>query len=160
MWALFIAVLSGTLLTYLYDREASLPERICTGTCTGIAISAALGFVWASCFGMLSLPTVLLTAGSSACALLVWLKPACKASIRSDLKAAASGLHGALVRPVQTVSRAALLYAFLFLILWLVFERAMFVRAGEIYTGIVHNVGDLPFHLQVIASFAYGHNFP
>jgi len=29
-----------------------------------------------------------------------------------------------------------------------------------IYTGLVNNFGDLPFHLSVITSFAYGNNFP
>jgi hypothetical protein len=29
-----------------------------------------------------------------------------------------------------------------------------------IYTGLLNNFGDLPFHLSVITSFAYGNNFP
>jgi hypothetical protein len=43
-------------------------------------------------------------------------------------------------------------------LLGLTFERAMFTRPDGIYTGVENNVGDLPFHLQAINSFAQGRN--
>ena len=36
----------------------------------------------------------------------------------------------------------------------------MIERPDGIYTGVLNNFGDLPFHLSVITSFAYGQNFP
>ena len=37
----------------------------------------------------------------------------------------------------------------------------MFERSdGSIYTGVDHNLGDLPFHIAVINSFVHGGNFP
>jgi hypothetical protein len=43
-------------------------------------------------------------------------------------------------------------------LLGLTFEHAMFTRADGIYTGVENNVGDLPFHVQAINSFAQGQN--
>lgn len=45
-------------------------------------------------------------------------------------------------------------------IFWRVFDRAMIVMPEGLYTGVLNNFGDLPFHLSVITSFAYGNNFP
>ena len=42
----------------------------------------------------------------------------------------------------------------------MVFNRAVFERPDGIYTGVMNNLGDLPLHLQVINSFAQGHNLP
>ena len=46
------------------------------------------------------------------------------------------------------------------ILLAMVFNRAVFERADGIYTGVMNNLGDLPLHLQVINSFAQGHNLP
>jgi hypothetical protein len=43
---------------------------------------------------------------------------------------------------------------------FIAFDRAMFIRDGSIFTGYANNLGDLPFHMQISASFAYGQNFP
>ncbi len=53
-----------------------------------------------------------------------------------------------------------LFYAAISIILWKVFSRAMIEVPEGIYTGVLNNFGDLPFHLSVITSFAYGNNFP
>ena len=41
-------------------------------------------------------------------------------------------------------------------------DRAMFEspEGGGVFTGVDHNLGDLPFHLAIVTSFLYGHNFP
>ena len=44
------------------------------------------------------------------------------------------------------------------ILLGCVFGRAIFTRPEGIYTGVENNIGDLPFHLQAISSFAQGHN--
>ena len=53
-----------------------------------------------------------------------------------------------------------LFYAVVSVILWQVFSRAMIELPHGVYTGLINNFGDLPFHLSVITSFAYGNNFP
>ena len=46
------------------------------------------------------------------------------------------------------------------MLVWQVTERAVLFEAGGIGTGVDHNLGDLPFHLAIINSFAYGQNLP
>jgi hypothetical protein len=46
------------------------------------------------------------------------------------------------------------------LVLWKVFSRAVIQDEAGISTGLLNNFGDLPFHLSVIKSFAFGNNFP
>jgi hypothetical protein len=40
------------------------------------------------------------------------------------------------------------------------FTAVMFEKQDGIYTGTANNIGDLPFHLKVITSFAWGGNVP
>src|SRR5262249_570091 len=49
---LAIAVVSGTLLTFLYDRTAPFPARLCMGGCTGMALLAVIGFLFALWLGL------------------------------------------------------------------------------------------------------------
>jgi hypothetical protein len=44
--------------------------------------------------------------------------------------------------------------------LWVVLDRVIVEHDGVLSTGYINNLGDLPFHLQVTTSFAYGQNFP
>ena len=46
------------------------------------------------------------------------------------------------------------------LLLWFVFDRVIVEQDGGLATGYVNNLGDLPFHVGVTTSFAYGQNFP
>src|SRR6185295_5573533 len=54
----------------------------------------------------------------------------------------------------------AIFYTIVAVILWRAFQRGMIDLPEGIYTGILNNFGDLPFHISVITSFAYGNNFP
>ena len=40
------------------------------------------------------------------------------------------------------------------------FDRAVIEDSTGLSTGLLNNYGDLPFHISVITSFAYGNNFP
>jgi hypothetical protein len=44
--------------------------------------------------------------------------------------------------------------------MWLIFSRALLEMPTGIYTGVLNNYGDLPFHISVITRFAHGQNFP
>jgi hypothetical protein len=46
------------------------------------------------------------------------------------------------------------------IVLVAVVSRAMYVRDGAVFTGDVHNLGDLPFHMAIVSSFVHGENFP
>jgi hypothetical protein len=43
---------------------------------------------------------------------------------------------------------------------WLVADHTFFETADGLSIGNVNNLGDLPYHVQISASFAYGANFP
>jgi hypothetical protein len=45
-------------------------------------------------------------------------------------------------------------------VFWQVFDRAVIEDQTGLSTGLLNNFGDLPFHISVITSFAYGNNFP
>src|SRR5437016_189384 len=44
--------------------------------------------------------------------------------------------------------------------MWLIFSRALLEKPEGMYTGVLNNYADLPFHLSVITRFAFGQNFP
>ena len=47
-----LVTLSGAIATYLYDENASLGARLCTGACLGLAALGLVGFVVASLIGL------------------------------------------------------------------------------------------------------------
>src|SRR6478672_12308570 len=49
---LAIAILGGTLLTFLFDRRAPRGARICIGACIGLALMATIGFLLALVLGL------------------------------------------------------------------------------------------------------------
>ena len=146
---ILIAISAGTLLTYLYDPHEPLAARICAGTCIGLALLGLIGFVCASILG-LNIASILATVIVLASAFSLLRSSPLRKSIVSDWSA--------------TVTRSsvgfALFYFFAAVLLALFFAHAMFERDGAIYTAAINNYGDLPFHVSVITSFAYGENFP
>lgn len=152
-------IAGGALFTYLYDEDAPLVSRLSAGACLGFAAFGLIAFVFASLFGLTTITLVLAT-------VVVVLPPAAllgvsgRARVSEDIKAAARDLRRAVLRPSLGACLRSLFYAAVALVLWLVFERAMFERADGIYTGLLNNYGDLPFHLSVITSFVKGANFP
>lgn len=154
-----IAVLGGTSASYFYDDDASLPTRLALGAATGLAVLAGVGFVVANLVGLqvavlavgplLALPLV------AALARARW-----RALVVADLEAAGRDLRAAIRRPSVSTT-GPLLYAIgVVLFVWLIFSKVLILQDGAISTGYVNNLGDLPFHLQVTSSFAFGQNFP
>jgi hypothetical protein len=156
--ALFVTA-SGTITTYLYDEGASFASRLCTGGCTGLAALGLVGFVIASFLGLTPLAialTVLVLAIPFAT-----LRDATRLrAVKEDLSAASQSINQSLLHPTKAPFGYILFYTAISIILWQVFSRAMIEEPDGIYTGVLNNFGDLPFHLSVITSFAYGNNFP
>lgn len=150
---LIAAVAGGVLLTFLYQGHSSIVLRLCLGACTGMVLMATIGFLL-SLFLTLTASSIALAAGLLLLPGLLLLRREYRQQIRDELVSgfAPSGLREALP--------AILLYAGLALVLGLVFGQNMVQRPEGIDTGIDNNLGDLPFHLQVISSFVYGHNIP
>ena len=154
-----IAIAGGAALTYLWDEDAPLAARLCMGACVGFAALGLTGFVFASVIGFSSAALVL-TAAAVAAPLLLLARAGVRAAVSRDFHGAARGAHRAVLHPTWQASAQFAFYLFVAVLLWLVFDRAMFERADGIYTGVQNNYGDLPFHLSIITSFADGANFP
>ena len=153
-----IAIIGGALLTYLYDRRASLAVRMGTGACTGYALLGSVGTLCASIWQLDRALVVTTTVFILVLALLVFRQIRCQ--VLTNICASADKLRKACRRPGWREVRYFIFYGFLVMLLWRVFDRVMFESEGEIFTAFRNNLGDLPFHLQVISSFVYGHNFP
>ena len=156
---LLIAILSGTLLSFLYDETSGLAARLCFGAATGLMLLAFVGFLLALLMG--------LTGISVAIAGLVMLAPfflLAKARHRrqivAEIKSAKRAASSALRRPNRRSAAYALFFVLVAVMLGLIFARGAYQTSDGIYTGVQNNLGDLPLHLQVISSFAQGHNFP
>ncbi len=156
---ILIAIGGGAATTYLYDKDAPLPARLCMGACTGFAAFGLIGFFIASFTGLTPL-ALLLTSSLIAAPFALLLKPEYRKLFQSDIYTAASETRRAVLRPTPRTIAHVLFYALAALLLWRIFDAAMYERAGEIYTGFESNLGDLPFHISVVTSFAQGQNFP
>jgi hypothetical protein len=154
-----LAIASGALVTYLYDREAHFFARLAAGACTGFAALGLVGFLFASLLG-LTPASLVLSAVVVAAPLLLLLKSGWRERVRFDAGAAWRDVGDAFRRPQAATCGALILFVVSAFVFWHVFERAIFVRGGEIFTGVDNNLGDLPFHLSIITGFAYGENFP
>jgi hypothetical protein len=154
-----VAIASGALATYLYDRDAHFFARLAAGACTGLAALGLVGFVFASFLG-LTPASIIISAVVVAAPLALLAKSDWRARVRFDAGVAWRDLSGAFARPQAATTGALLLFIACALIFWKVFGRAMFLRGGEIYTGVDNNLGDLPFHLSIITGFLFGDNFP
>ncbi|MDX6497410.1 MAG: hypothetical protein QOG23_670 [Blastocatellia bacterium] len=154
-----VAIASGTLLTYTWDEDAPLVSRLCTGTCIGFALLGLIGFILALLVGLTTL-TLIGTAAVLAVPVLLLRSPRLRAQVDQDLNKATRAISRATTRPDRWTFIYFLFYAAVAIGMWLVFSRAMFEKPTGIYTGVLNNYGDLPFHLSVITRFAFGQNFP
>lgn len=154
--ALLVTV-SGAIATYLYDEETSLGSRLCTGACIGLAAFGLIGFVFASLLGLTPF-SIFLTTLFTCAPLTLLVVGDQRHEIEADFKEA-------YVKIGRTINDPELLgyigfYLTVAILAWFTFDRAMIVKPEGIYTGVLNNFGDLPFHLSVISSFAFGHNYP
>jgi len=150
-----IAVFSGTLLSYLYDEGPSFGYRICGGACVGIALLGLIGFGFASFLGLTAV-SVILTAAVLCGSVFLLVDQGRRRALAADLYATSDALRRLSGR---TLSYGAF-YGAVALIFWRIFDRAVIEDNTGIFTGLLNNFGDLPFHISVITSFAYGDNFP
>ncbi len=155
----FIAIASGAVLTYTYEDDAPLASRLCSGACIGFAVMGLVGFVLALFLG-LNVTTIAITALISGAPLLLLTKAQYRAEVNADTDAALRAISRASSNPDRWAFIYFFFYAVVFISMWLIFSRALLEKPDGIYTGVLNNYGDLPFHLSVITRFAFGQNFP
>ncbi len=153
-----LVTFGGTLATYLYDEDASLGARLCAGACLGLTVFGLVAFVVALIVG-LSTAGVIISLGICCSPLALLDKTAIK-RFTHDVDAASIAARRLFLRPDAWSIFYFLFYAGTTVVLWKVFSRAVIEERGGISTGLLNNFGDLPFHISVITSFAYGNNYP
>ncbi|HEY6232049.1 MAG TPA: hypothetical protein VIW64_12380 [Pyrinomonadaceae bacterium] len=151
---------AGTFASYLYDDDANLAARLCAGACTGIAALGLFGFVLASFLG-LTPPAILLTlVVILALPIFVLSNRDRRMFVQDDLRRTTRTLRRGLNKPELIPWAYTIFYLVVAAILWRVFQRAVIETPEGLYTGVLNNFGDLPFHLSVITGFSFGNNFP
>jgi hypothetical protein len=151
---------SGTLASYLYDEGAPFAARLCAGACLGITALGLVGFAFALFLGLTPFAVLLTILVIILLPLLVLNNRARAAFIKQDVLANYRAVRDGLKHPSSLPLGYIAFYVIVALILWRAFGRAMIELPDGIFTGVLNNFGDLPFHLSVITSFAFGNNYP
>ena len=154
----FLAIGGGTLASYAYDDDAPLVSRLAYGAATGLVALAGIGFVLANFVGIGPA-----TIGAGVIVGLPFLglgRLGFRERVWADLRGAFRDLVAAIREPTPSSYGPVVYSVGLVVFLWFVFDRVILEENGALLTGYVNNLGDLPFHLQVTSSFAYGQNFP
>ena len=154
-----LVTLSGAVVTYLYDENAPFGARLCSGACVGLAALGVVGFVVASLIGLTG-TTVLISTVLCLMPAAVLLSPKVRNTVLEDLVVQAKRIRGFFNHPDAGTGTYVVFYAFIAIVFWKVFSRAMISDVTGVSTGLLNNFGDLPFHLSVITGFAFGDNFP
>jgi hypothetical protein len=152
------AIASATLLTYLHDRDSTLIARLCAGVCTGLAALGLVGFIIAS-FAGLNWLALWITEVVMGLPLLLLRERNVRSRLIANARESARSLRQAVLHPGSGIG-TVLFYLVAAVVLWLVFDRAMYQTTDGIFTGVDNNIGDLPFHIAIITGFAHGDNFP
>jgi len=155
----FIAIASGTLLTYTYEEDEPLASRLCSGACIGFALLGLIGFALALGFG-LGATTLVATGVLLATPGLLLMKSNRRAQVGANVDETIRAISRAVSQPDRWAIIYFLFYSGVAISSWLIFSRAILERPEGIFTGVLNNFGDLPFHLSVITRFAFGENFP
>jgi hypothetical protein len=153
------ALLSGLLITYIFTNETGLVWRAAAGLCIGLALQGLVGFVIASLAGLTPATAGLSIAISTLPVLLIFI-PKFRESLRSDTKETTRIVRRSLLHPQPAVILHILLYVSLVVLLFTFFSRTVMEKSDGIYTGIHHNLGDLPLHIGIIKGFHIGDNYP
>jgi hypothetical protein len=148
---LFITA-GGMALTYLYEAEDRFLVRVCAGNVIGAAIFTLAIFVLACFFG--------LSAGTISVAILLTLIPLVLLVRKTGREAFLADWRKFVSDKSGDRLSNLIYYGAIILLLYFFFDRAMFEEKGGIFTGVLHNLGDLHFHLDTIFSFTEEQNFP
>jgi hypothetical protein len=155
-----IVTAAGTLASYLYDEDAAFAARLCAGACVGLAALGLVGFVFASFLGLTPLAILLTLLAIIALPVLSLRNPNRRAVVQQELRVTSNTIRKVLFNPSRIQLGYTLFYVVVAAVLWRAFQRAMIDLPEGVFTGVLNNFGDLPFHLSVITGFSFGNNFP
>jgi hypothetical protein len=153
------AIVGGTFASYGFDREMPGYARLGTGCVVGMTTLAFAGFVLALGLGM-GPATLVLAAAVTWLPVLVLRNPAVREEIHRDVADAVARTSAAVRQPTWGTLVTVLYGTAVAVGIWLVADHTFFETGDGLFIGNVNNLGDLPYHVQISASFAYGANFP
>jgi len=141
------AIALGSMVTCLVVERLNIFTRLAAGSVIGLAALSWVGYLTAIIFGLNAISiSITVIVVILALSWLIWiLSPSRIAVIFKDFE----------------VSKTGIIYYALWsaLLVWLFSRVVMFYPEG-LYTAPANNYGDLPFHLGIVTSFAYGENLP
>jgi hypothetical protein len=151
--------LGGACLSYYYDKDAPLIFRLCSGAVVGMAVFAVVAF-WLAILVGFGAVSIGLAALISAAPLITLHHAVIRERVLADVRSAGAAMGQFIHKPRAGQIGTLSVVAFLLVIFWVFFGRAMIVKPEGLFTGVTNNLGDLPFHLSVITGFTEGNNFP
>jgi len=154
-----VAMVGGTVATYGFDRGSPAYARLATGCVIGFTTLAFAGFVLALFVGLGAVSLVLAAAISLLPAVL-FRSPDIRGAIRRDVAELRDRIVGGFRRPTSATIVTLVYGGSIAIGIWFIADRTFFSTPEGMYIGNVNNLGDLPYHVQISASFAYGQNFP
>src|SRR5215831_12921384 len=122
---LVIAILSGALLSFLYDRSAPFPARLCMGAATGLVLLAAAGFLFALRLG-LGLVTLSLSAAVVSLPLLLLQRRGLRERITNTVSSAFRAAAATARKPDRATIACFVFYGCMAVLLSAVFARAVY----------------------------------
>ncbi len=154
-----VAVAGGYVATYTFDRSTPVYARLAMGAVLGFTVLAFSGFIAALVLG-LNVVALLVATGVTAIPFVTLRSADRRAAIATDLGVTARDAGAAARRPTVGTVIGAVYAGAIGLVTWLVADRTLFATSEGLSINNVNNLGDLPYHLGITASFAYGENFP
>lgn len=155
---LFLTILTGTVLTFVFDDDSPFWARICAGIAISQVFLGTFGFFTAMALGMTQ-ASVWLAALLVCLPLLLLIQTGIRAKFLQNFTENRARIFDVLQKPTVPAFLTAISFSFFLFLLWFFFSRAMFYKNGGIWSGASQNFGDLPYHLGAINSFFYGQNF-
>ena len=113
-----LVTLSGTVVTYLYDENATLGARLCAGACLGLASLGLVGFIVASFIG-LNGAAILISTAICCSPIAIITDSRYQNRIKQDLNAASRTLS----HPDAESIAYFVFYLVIAIIFWKVFDR-------------------------------------
>ena len=156
---LAIAICSGTVLTFLFDRTVPFPARLCTGTIIGLAIASMTGYLLACGLG-LGAACMWITVAILLSPALLLVRPDFRSNVAAVFKQAMRTAAKTFQLPSRKQIAFISFYLLLGVLLSTLFSFSVYRDSDGIYTGVANNLGDLTLHLQVTNSFLNSQNFP
>src|SRR5262245_35002894 len=141
------AIALGSIATCLVVERINFFTRLAAGSVLGLAALSWVGYLSAITFGLnvisISVTVVIFILGLAV--LIRIVSPSRLAAIFKDFEVSKAGI---------------IYYALWSALLVCLFSRVIMSYPDGLYTAPANNYGDLPFHLGIVTSFAYGENLP